>query len=191
MPRNKEAVRKAQEKYRDKKRQELAEKAKVIREYKKQTDKKLVNILFNRLSEQEQQQIKPLIDAEKFQEAKRALVLLQYQKREKQAFDINNFKHQLVKKYVHSDPEYLILTQEGQAFYEKSFLAFLNFLQTTHDLEFLKQSEDKDVLSKIDIYHTKQSKEIMAELDQFLNKNLVKSTKEVRKERDNQGKINL
>ena len=181
MPRNKEAVRKAQEKYRGKKRQELAEKAKVIREYKKQTDKKLVDILFNRLSEQEQQQIKPLIDAEKFQEAKRALVLLQYQKREKQVFNISNFKHQLVTKYVHSDPEYLKLTQEGQAFYEKSFLAFLNFLQATHDLEFLKQSEDKDVLSKIDVYHKEQAKEIMAELDQFLNKYLGKPTKEVEK----------
>jgi hypothetical protein len=58
----------------------------------------------------------------------------------------------------------------------------LNFLQATHDLEFLRQKEDEAVLTKIDVFHSKQGKEIMAELDQFLNKYLEKSKSEVKKD---------
>jgi hypothetical protein len=84
--------------------------------------------------------------------------------------ELNRFKRELMERYVHGDPEYQKLTQEGQAYYEKSFLAFLDFLEKTRNLELLRRKEDRFIIEKIDIFHLKQVKEIMAELDNFLKK---------------------
>jgi hypothetical protein len=93
---------------------------------------------------------------------------------ERRQLELRQFKHELIEKYVHSDPYYQKLTQEGQAYYEQSFLAFLDFLEKTKDLELLRRKEDVAIIEKIDIFHLKQAKEIMAELDKFLKKQQVK-----------------
>ena len=83
---------------------------------------------------------------------------------------MNQFKRELMKKYVQGDPDYQKLTQEGQVYYEQSFLAFLTFLEKTKNLELLRRKEDHSIIEKIDIFHFKQAKEIMAELNKFLEK---------------------
>jgi hypothetical protein len=93
---------------------------------------------------------------------------------ERRQFELRQFKRELLEKYVHCDPNYQKLTQEGQAYYEQSFLAFLDFLEKIKDLELLRRKEDYSVIKKIDIFHLKQVKEIMAELDKFLKKQQVK-----------------
>ena len=93
---------------------------------------------------------------------------------------MNQFKRELMKKYVHGDPDYQKLTQEGQVYYEQSFLAFLDFLEKTKNLELLRRKEDDSIIEKIDIFHLKQVKEIMAELDKFLKKQQVRVEDAVR-----------
>ena len=92
---------------------------------------------------------------------------------ERRQFELHQFKRELMKKYVHRDSDYQKLTQEGQVYYEQSFLAFLDFLEKTKNLELLRRKEDQTIIEKIDVFHLKQVKEIMAELDKFLKKQQV------------------
>lgn len=99
---------------------------------------------------------------------------------ERRQFELHQFKRELMKKYVHGDPDYQKLTQEGQVYYEQSFLAFLDFLEKTKNLKLLRRKEDHSIIEKIDIFHLKQTKEIMAELDKFLKKQQVRVEDAVR-----------
>ncbi len=99
------------------------------------------------------------------------------EQQERRLLELSHFKHELIEKYVHSDPIYQKLTQEGQAYYEQSFLAFLDFLEKTKNLELLRRKEDVAIIEKIDMFHLKQAKEIMAELDSFQKKQQVKVVK--------------
>lgn len=98
------------------------------------------------------------------------LRILQHDRRQA---ELNKFKRELMERYVHGDPEYPKLTQEGQVYYEHSFLAFLDFLEKTKNIELLRRKEDQTIIEKIDVFHLKQVKEIMAELDKFLKKQQV------------------
>lgn len=89
---------------------------------------------------------------------------------ERRQFELRQFKHELMERYAHGDPDYQKLTQEGQVYYEQTFLAFLDFLEKAKNLELLRRKEDLTIIEKIDIFHLKQAKEIMAELDKFLKK---------------------
>jgi hypothetical protein len=46
-------------------------------------------------------------------------------------------------------------------------LAFIDFLEKTENLQLLRRKEDATIIEKIDVFHLKQAKEIMAELDKF------------------------
>jgi hypothetical protein len=189
-----EAVRKSLAKYREKNREKLAAKAKDYHERKKaevenkanelEKAEHMTKLLLQRLnlSDSDQQELKSLMDDKRFVEAKRLVSFFYSQQKEKERFEIQQFKHKLMEKYVCSDPKYLKLSQEGQYFYERSFLAFLEFLHSTHDLERLRQEEDEGILSHMDVYHKKEVNEIMTELDQFLNKYLEKRNSEVKKD---------
>ncbi len=175
----KAAMRKIQNAYAKRKKAEIEQNNKELARAEHTT-----KLLLKRLksSEDELKEVQNLMEAKLFDEARKRISFLLYQQREKQQFEIQQFKNQLMKKYVCSDPEYQKLTQEGQYFYERSFLAFLDFLHATHTLEIVRQKEDEGILSQIDVYHKKEAKEIMGELDQFLNKYLTKSNSEVQKE---------
>ncbi len=101
---------------------------------------------------------------------KHSLSRLIWGQHEKRQLELCNFKHKLVERYVNDDPYYKKLTQEGQVYYEQSFLAFLDFLEKTKNLELLRRKEDLAIIEKVDVFHLKQAKEIMAELDKFLKK---------------------
>jgi hypothetical protein len=105
---------------------------------------------------------------------------LQVLEHERRQVELRNFKRKLMEKYVHGDPDYEKLTQEGQVYYEQSFLAFLDFLEKTKNLELLRRKEDLTIIEKIDVFHLKQAKEIMAELDKFLKKKQAKVEKAAR-----------
>jgi hypothetical protein len=86
-----------------------------------------------------------------------------------------------MQKYVCSDPNYSKLTQEGQHYYEQSFLAFLDFIERTDRLNrLLRRKADSAIFKKIDVFHKQQVKEIIAELDKFLRKQQVRAEDAVR-----------
>jgi hypothetical protein len=86
---------------------------------------------------------------------------------ERRQFELRQFKHELMEKYVHADPNYRKLTEEGQVYYEQSFFAFLDFIEKIKNLELLRRKEDYSIIKKIDVFHLKQANEIMTELDKF------------------------
>jgi hypothetical protein len=130
----------------------------------------MAKLLLQRLSDSEQQQVNALLDSGKPEEARRLVGFLYSQQREKKQFDIQVLKHELLEKYVHSDPEYKNLTQEGQVYYEHSFLAYLDFLEKINNIGHLRIMEDRDVLKKINIFHLDKAQEIVSELQKVLDK---------------------
>jgi hypothetical protein len=89
---------------------------------------------------------------------------------DRRQIEFNRFKRELMERYVQRDPEYPKLTKEGQVYYERSFLAFIDFLEKTKNLELLRRKEYATIIEKIDVFHLKQAKEIIAELDKFHEK---------------------
>ena len=117
-----------------------------------------------KLSTEDQQKVKELIDSEKYFEARNLILFLLNQTRERNQFETSQKKQELLNKYLCSDPEYLKMSQEGQHYWDQIFRAYLDVLIRIVTQSFLVKEEDSEHYANLRINIRGCKEELESEL---------------------------